>query len=181
MDLLEIGDCTAMVDIKDAYQAVAIHPSNRTRQGLIWDFGAGSGGPTYMVDNRLCMGLSSSLYIFQKIPDLVIRCTRREGFHKVVNYLDYYCVVRNSKGEMTEAQLAIIHILRRLGFYVSYRKLTSLSTQARFLGIITDFIKLPENKVAKLINTLMIVDNRKKVTSKELEKQGGYSLIVPKS
>ena len=55
----------ATVDMK-----VAIHPRiDRDR-----DFGAGSGGKRFMQDNRLCVGLSWSPYIFTQISDLVVRC-----------------------------------------------------------------------------------------------------------
>ena len=61
---MERGDFMATIDIKDAYRAVSIHPRDRERQGLQWEFSKGK--RTFMKDNRLCMGLSSSPYIFSK-------------------------------------------------------------------------------------------------------------------
>ena len=53
----------SVIGIADAYRAVPIHPDDRIRQGLSWQF-TDSVGFSYMIDNRLCMGLSSSPYIF---------------------------------------------------------------------------------------------------------------------
>ena len=59
--LLQPGDYLPTLDISNAYRAVNIHPSCRERQGLSWDFGDGL---TYLRDNWLYMGLSSSPYVF---------------------------------------------------------------------------------------------------------------------
>ena len=63
-----------------------------------------------------------------------------------------------------------------MSLYVSYRKLSSPSVQARLLDIIIDSVKLemtlPEDKLTKLINALMTVDTREKVTRKDLERPG---------
>ena len=75
--------CT--IDIKDAYRMASIHPDDRNCQGLHWDFAEGVS--TYLKDNRLCMGLSSSPYVFSKILDFVVCCANRESITRVLNYL----------------------------------------------------------------------------------------------
>ena len=63
---------------------------------MSWDFGKWT---VYLRDNRLCMGLSSSPFVFSKINNFVVRCMVREGYSKCVNYLDDFCVVsRTSEG-----------------------------------------------------------------------------------
>ena len=63
-DLLKPNDYVATVDIKGAYRAVKIHPDDRKFQSL---HHSPRGGPlSYFEDNRLCMGLSSSPFIFQR-------------------------------------------------------------------------------------------------------------------
>ena len=54
----------ATIDIADAYRAVPIHTDDRYKQGLSWQFQENHPTITYMRDNRLCMGFSSSPYIF---------------------------------------------------------------------------------------------------------------------
>ena len=61
--LLQPSNYLATLDISNAYRAVNIHPSCRERQGLSCDFGK---TVTYLRDNQLCMGLSSSPYMFLK-------------------------------------------------------------------------------------------------------------------
>ena len=70
-EIMERGDYLSTIDIKDAYMAICIHPRDWERQGLRWNFDSDSDtGDTYMKDNRLCLGLSSSHYVFSKISDI---------------------------------------------------------------------------------------------------------------
>ena len=97
VEFLEVGDFMSTIDLKDAYRALAIHPSDRTKQGLIWNFKKADGTPVYLVDNRLCMGLSSNPYIFSKMSDFIVRCATREQISRVVNYLDDFCIISSNK------------------------------------------------------------------------------------
>ena len=60
-ELMQHNDALATVDISNAYRAVNTHPDSKELQGLSWDFGKGT---IFWRDNRLCMGLSSSPYVF---------------------------------------------------------------------------------------------------------------------
>ena len=176
---MERGDYLSTVDIKDAYRAVSIHPRDRDRQGLHWDFDPARGSNcTYMKDNRLCMGLASSPYVFSKISDFIVRCATREGVDRVVNYLDDFCIVSGAHGRACEEQRTIIAILRRLGFHISFGKIISPSTCTRFLGINIDTVtlemSLPEDKLQKLIQVLDTTRGRRKLSRRELERLGGY-------
>ena len=141
--------CT--IDIKDAFRALHIHPDSAKFQGLAWDFGEGK---VYLRDNRLSMGLSSSPYTFNRTSDFIVRCLERAGYKNCVNYLDDFCVWEDSRDRCAESQRALMHILRRLGFYVSYKKCTPPSTCTTFLGIIIDTvereIRLPVSKLTRV-------------------------------
>ena len=173
-DILREGDVMATVDIKNAYRAVSIHPVCRERQGLAWDFGE---GPIFLRDNRLCMGLSSSPYVFSKISDFIVRCMVREGYQDCINYLDDFCVVSRLCQEGVEAQSALVGIIRRLGFYISFRKVTPPTEVVRFLGIEIDSarmeLRLPEDKLEKLQVILRSFLRRRKATKVELESLAG--------
>ena len=177
VDVIEIGDHLASIDIKDAYRAVPIHPVDRSKQGIKWEFSGDDGRVTYMVDNRLCMGLSSSPYIFSKLSDFVVRCAVREGVTRMINYLDDFCIVGGSYRDTKEALYRVVAILRRLGFYISFRKLRSPSTKLRFLGIdinaATLQLTLPEDKLERLRAVLKHFRGRKKASRKDLERLGG--------
>ena len=175
VEIMEQGDYMSTIDIKDAYRAVAIHPRDRERQGLHWIFGGRE--CTYMKDNRLCMGLSSSPYVFSKLSDFITRCASREGVTRVVNYLDDFCIVSATLSEGRLSQEKLVAILRRIGFHISFRKLQSPSTTVRFLGIEIDSVglelRLPGDKLTRLIHILDQVGVRRKVSRRELERLGG--------
>lgn len=168
------GDFMATVDISNAYRAVHIHPTSSIRQGLSWSFKEET---TYMRDNRLCMGLGSSPYVFSMLSELIVRCMIREGGPRVVNYLDDFCIIGHSYEECRAGQLELVHVIRRLGFFINYRKLTNPSQEMRFLGIIIDSIKmqlrLPEDKLARLFEILNDFSGRVKATRLELQRLAG--------
>ena len=172
--MLQRYDVLATVDISNAYRAINTHPDSRERQGLAWDFGDGK---VFMRDNRLCMGLSSSPYVFSKISDFIVRCLVREGFEECVNYLDDFCLVGRDEASCGEAQWSLVEILRRLGFYVSYKKLTPPHSVSKFLGIEIDSLnlelRLPNDKLDKLHSQLKSFMSRRKATKLELEGLGG--------
>ena len=171
---LQRGDFTCTVDISNAYRAVSIHPLSRERQGLSWDFGS---GPVYLRDNRLCMGLSSSPYVFTKLSNFVVRCLCRAGWRECVNYLDDFCIIARSYTNCAMVQRALVSILRRLGFFISFRKLSAPSRVTRFLGIDIDSdqmeLRLPEDKMVKLKLVLRSFVHKRKATRRELEQLGG--------
>ena len=151
-DLLQQGDYLATLDIKDAYRAVNIHPSNRKFQGLRCKFL--DGNIHIFEDNRLCMGLSSSPFIFKIISDFVTRCMIREGSNRIVNYLDDFCLLGSSRDEVQCAQRKLICILRSLGFYINYKNVSAPATTTHFLWIIiylvTLQLRLPLDKLDKM-------------------------------
>ena len=173
-EFLQEGDHLATVDISNAYRAVNTHPDSRVRQGLAWDFGNGT---CFMRDNRLCMGLSSSPFVFSKISDLVVRCLCREGFTQCINYLDDFCMVDREVAACEASQRELIAILRRLGFSISFKKLTPACRITRFLGIEIDSgrmeLRLPQDKLEKLQGILHSFIKRRKASKLELQKLGG--------
>ena len=122
---MSVNDYISTVDVADAYRAVSIHPTDRRKQGLRWNFGQGD---KYLCDNRLCMGLSSSPYIFSKVSDFIVRCTVREGCNYVLNYLDDFAIVNSTCQEGRRDQMRLISVLSRLGFSISYKKVTPPAT-----------------------------------------------------
>jgi hypothetical protein len=164
------------IDISDAYRAVHTHPDSREFLGLAWDFDDGA-GVTYLSDTRMCMGLRAACSIFNRLSDFVVVCAGLEGVDSCVNYLDDFCVVTRSYGENTVAQGKIMGILRRLGFHISFKKVTNPSQLTRFLGIDIDSVamslSLPADKLIKLINKLQMFNGKNKSTKLELDSLAG--------
>ena len=95
----------------------------------------------------------------------------------VINYLDDFAIVNRSFDETEKDQLCLIAILRRLGFSISYKKVTPPAQLARFLGIDIDTrnleLRLPEDKIEKLLLILDEFSTKRKSTRRELERLGG--------
>ena len=51
---------------------------------------------SYLIYTRLCMGPSSSPYIFSHISDFIGRYAAMEGVVCVINYLSDFCLIGNS-------------------------------------------------------------------------------------
>ena len=78
-------DFVATIDIKDTYRVINVHRLDRPRQTNLWDLGQ---GPELFFDNRLCMGLSSNPFIFNRISDFEVRVAWRQDVAQCVNYFD---------------------------------------------------------------------------------------------
>ena len=96
-----------------------------------------------------------------------------KGF-KCYNYLDDFIVIADTYEHTLKAENFLIITLRKLGFYISWRKLTCPSQKCRFLGIDIDSIKqkllLPDNKILKLGNELAFWQNRRLATKHQMQR-----------
>lgn len=108
----------ASVDISQAYRSIHVNPDHWTYQGIKWQI---NGSPHYLVDTRLCFGISCAPYIFQTISNFVVRCMKRRGFSRVFAYLDDYILLESSFEQCAVAQLTLIRLLHSLGFTVACR------------------------------------------------------------
>ena len=173
-DVLCEGEYLSTVDISDAYRAIHTDPSSRKKQGLSWDLGQGT---VYLRDNRLCMGLASAPYVFNRISDFVVRVLTREGTTRCVNYLDDFCIVSTSAEQGRLDQRHLIGILRHMGFDISFKKLTDPARVNRFLGIEIDSVemcvRLPQDKMSRLQESVESYRHREHATKKELDQLAG--------
>ena len=163
----------ATVDLQDAYRSVPIHPDDRKHFGLSWDFGK---GPSYVTDNFLCFGSKCSAFIFNRLTDAIARFMNKNGF-ACYNYLDDFIVVADSFDKCCQAQNFLIRTLRSLGFYISWRKVTSPSQLCRFLGIDIDSVNLrlllPNDKLFKLDKELAFWRNKNTATKVQMQRLCG--------
>ena len=94
-----------------------------------------------------------------------------------MNYLDDFCLITNTKKEAVHEQLTIISILRYLGFFISYKKLQTLTQNIKFLGIYINSLTLemclPQDKLEKLKSLLTELKKRRQVQKKQLERLAG--------
>ena len=94
---------------------------------------------------------------------------------QAVKYLDDYIVIGATLEETTWAKKVVIKILRYLGFYISWGKVTPPSQVCRYLGLDIDSIRmevrLPKDKLEKLVNLL-----KKYVGKSTISKKRAYDL-----
>ena len=109
----------------------------------------------YFVDNRLCFGVSYAPAIFNRLSIAIVRMMARRGFHSIVNYLDDFLIVDQTKAECQQGLLALVRLLHSLGFNVSWKKVVSPCRRVNFLGIELDSttmsLRFPSDKLDCLI------------------------------
>lgn len=170
----------AAVDIAAAYRSVPIHPTHRCLQGLKWCFEKlDNANYKYYTDNFLCFGCSSSPGIFQRLSSAVSRIMKRLGFTCIyVEYLDDFLIIADTYNECFEGQLALINVLIKLGFYISWEKVVSPCQRIQFLGLIIDSINmsvtLPGDKINALKCLLKDYMSRSKARKRELQSLAGH-------
>ena len=172
--LLQPKDFMAVIDIKSAYRAVSIHPDNKKYMGLRWEI---QNKEVFIEDSRLCFGLSLGPMIFNSISNFVYSILTDIYNLQTVNYLDDFLVLGHTKEEAQLAQNIVIKLLRYLGFYISWAKVTPPSQICRYLGLDIDSIemelRLPKDKLDKLILSVNTFKDKSSISKKELESLGG--------
>ena len=170
------GDYMCVVDIASAYRSVLIFPGHSKFLGFKWDFGEEQ-GEKYLQENRLSFGLRCAPFIFNMLSSLVVDMARARGAIGVVNYLDDFIVVGHTEGECAEKQSVLLSVLRRMGFSISWKKVSPPDTKTVFLGICVDSIKmelsLPEEKIGKLVEMIDSLCGSGRASKKQLERLGG--------
>ena len=138
--MLQEGDYMAVVDIKSAYRAVPIYPGHRRYLGFKWEI---NGETVYIEDSRLCFGLCLGQSYFDKILGFVYNILADMYNIQAVNYLDDFIVIGATLEEATWAKKkVVINVLRYIGFYISWGKVTPPSQVCRYLGLNIDSIKM---------------------------------------
>ena len=107
----------------------------------------------------------------------MVRCLVREGFPDCINYLDDFCAVGRDAESCWQAQWALVRMLGKVGFCVSFRKLTPASCVTKYLGIEINSVemelRLPQDKLDKLRAQLNTFMGKRKASKLELEVLGG--------
>ena len=162
------------IDLKAAYRSVAIHPVEYNLTGLQFDF---NGQEQYMFDVRLPFGSSKGPMIFHRLSQSVKRMMQRRGYKKIVVYLDDFLCVEGSYEECCDTQRALISLLIRLGFQISWPKVLGPSQRIEFLGIEIDTLNctasLSDKKLIKLHEKLQDFSVRKRASKRQLQSLAG--------
>jgi len=161
------GSLIAKIDIKSAYRLVPVCPLDRKWLGMQWN------GQVY-VDGMLPFGLRSAPKIFNAVADGLEWCVAKEGVESIFHYLDDFAVLGPPGSAACLNQLLILkRVCAELGIPLAIDKQDGPTAIIVFLGIIIDMIRqelrLPEDKLRRLLHILDQWEKRKACTRRDLE------------
>lgn len=165
MNLVSRNSYLASLELKDSYFMIPIATSDRkylrfSFRGLLYQF------------NCLPFGLCTAPREFTKLLKPVAHYLRSKGYLSVI-YLDDILLIGNSPLECSENVRETREILEYLGLVLNLDKCKMLpSTQCKFLGFIIDTksftIRLPQEKIQKIIELANLFKNKERFTIREL-------------
>ena len=132
------------------------------------------------VDKCVSFGSAASCKLFQDFSDCLAHLVQwRVGAQKkVTNYLDDFLFVALLKWLCNLQYETFLKICEEIHFPVSLEKTFWAATQMVFLGFLIDtdrqIVCIPTEKVAKGINMISFVLNRKKITVYQLQQLCGF-------
>ena len=161
------GALIAKIDIKSAYRLVPVHPSDRKWLGVKWN-------DHIYVDGSLPFGLRSAPKIFTALADAVEWCVAATGVPDIYHYLDDFAVLGPPRSEACCHNLSKLKMVcGELGIPLAPEKEEGPSTSLTFLGIVIDTtlgeLRLPEDKLQRLLQTVRDWESRKSCSRAELE------------
>ena len=161
------GSLLAKIDIKAAYRLVPIWPADRRWLGVKWR-------EHIYIDTKLPFGLRSAPKIFTALADALEWCVAKEGVEHIYHYLDDFIVVGPPDSEACLCYLETLKtVCRELGVPLASEKQDGPTPVIVFLGIVIDTVKqemrLPEDKLQRLLSTLQEWEDKKDCFRKEVE------------
>ena len=148
------GCLLAKLDLKEAYRAVPIHPSDQRLLAVSWK-------DTLYLDRALPFGLRSAPKIFSALTDAMMWTLHGNGVEWGLHYLDDFLVL-GPPGQQTcqDALGTTLRLCAELGFPVAAEKTEGPATVLTFLGIELDTVKqevrLPQDKLSQLSLNLAV-------------------------
>ena len=161
------GSLLAKIDIKSAYRLIPVHPYDRKFLGMLWD-------QQLYVDCMLPFGLRSAPKIFSAVADALEWCVGQQGVEHICHYLDDFLTMGPPASPICEENLlALERLCASLGVPLAPDKRMGPSPVLTFLGIVIDTergeLRLPDDKLQRLMDTLKVWLARRTCTRKELE------------
>ena len=160
------GCIIAKLDIRSAYRIVPVHPDDRPLLGMQWSKGL-------YVDTALPFGLRSAPKLFNAVADALAWIFGQAGSRVPLHYLDDFLFLGPpNSGECGAALQSAVTLCTELGVPISEEKLEGPGTCIPFLGITLDTevlqLRLPEEKLRRLLSTIREWQSRKVCKKREL-------------
>ena len=157
----------AKSDIASAFRIIPLCPNEYHLFGMFWK-------DHYYFDRCLPMGCSSSCNIFEKFSTAIewiminyIPTTL------VYHVLDDFLFIAANKNECEKSLATFLRICENIGVPISAEKTEGPNTTLTFLGIeidtVSQYARLPKEKIIKCIEMIDMFLRKKKVTLRELQ------------
>ena len=147
LNAIRRDDWMVLVDLKDAYFQVPIHPASRKFLRFQW------GTKTYQF-RVLAFGLSTAPQVFTRVMAPVSAILHQKGI-RLLRYLDDWLVLATSESEAVKARDTVLDLCRTLGIVVNYEKSSLIPRQsAEYLGMRIDSPSLRAFPTAKRVDNL---------------------------
>ncbi len=168
---LQPGALMAKIDIKHAYRNIPVHPQDRHLLAMQWK-------GEVLIDKVMPFGLRSAPMIFSAVADALQWCIEQRGVTAIFHYLDDYITIGPpDSGQCSSNLSTIIRTCAELGVPLEEKKCEGPTQCLTFLGMELDSsartIRLPKEKLERLLSLLEECGNRKALRKRELQ-----SLIV---
>ena len=165
--MLGVGAQLAKTDIEAVYRLIPVHLQDRILQAVRWN------NQVY-IDPMLPFGLRSAPKIFNAVADALHWHLIQSGIQFLFHYLDDYIIVAPPNTQLCQQWLSVfLEECERLGVPIAHHKTEGPTTKITFLGIEMDTVmgelRLPQDKLVRLKETLQDWRFRKACTRKELE------------
>ncbi len=164
-------DWFAAIDLKDAYFHVSILPRHRPFLRFAFE------GRAYQY-KALPFGLSLSPRVFTKVVEAALVPLREAGI-RILNYLDDWLILAQSRALLCEHRDMVLSHLSRLGLQVNREK-SKLSPVQRisFLGMELDSVnltaRLSEERAQSMLRCLESLQRKKAVPLKHFQRLLGH-------
>ncbi len=164
-------DWFAAIDLKDAYFHVSILPRHRPFLRFAFE------GRAYQY-KALPFGLSLSPRVFTKVVEAALVPLREAGI-RILNYLDDWLILAQSRELLCEHRDMVLSHLSRLGLQVNREK-SKLSTTQRisFLGMELDSVnltaRLSEERAQSMLRCLESLQRKRAVPLKHFQRLLGH-------
>ena len=177
------GALMAKTDIEQAFKIIPIHPSDFELLGFSHD-------NQFYFDKTLPFGLSFSCNLFERLSQaLHWIMTSHFSVGECVHILDDFLFIGPPLSTKCHSYLRnFLSLCEEIGVPIKTQKTVEPTTCITFLGLEIDSIefeiRLPDDKLIKIKQTLMAAQNRKKINLKELQSLIGLlnfacNVVVP--
>ena len=160
------GTMLAIIDIQSAFHLLQVHPADRHLLAMNWRY-------NIYIDHCIPFDLRSAPKLFNILDDLFSWIAWNSGMSYLIHCLDDYLTMGPPLSSVCQCNLDIFTALcKDLRVPLAADKLEGPATSLSFLGIILDTncmeIRLPEEKLARMQETLKIWLPMKKATKQQI-------------